>query len=39
MTFVEVDQKAFAEKAKAAVLDTASNDIKPVIEKIFSEAP
>lgn len=38
MTFVEVDQKAFAEKAKAAVLDTASNDIKPVIEKIFSEA-
>lgn len=39
MTFVKVDQKAFAERAKAAVLDTASNDIKPVIEKIFSEAP
>lgn len=36
MTFVEVDQKAFAEKAKAAVLSTASAEIKPVVEKIFS---
>lgn len=35
MTFVDVDQKAFADKAKAAVLETASEDIKPIVEKIF----
>ncbi|MDO4642643.1 MAG: TRAP transporter substrate-binding protein [Cardiobacteriaceae bacterium] len=39
MTFVEVDQKAFAEKAKQAVLDSASSEIKPIIEKIFAEQP
>lgn len=38
MTFVEVDQKAFAEKAKAAVLTTAAPEIKPIVEKIFSES-
>lgn len=37
MTFVEVDQKAFAEKAKKAVLDTAANEIKPYVERIFVE--
>jgi len=39
MTFVPVDQKAFAEKAKAAVLESAAKDIRPIIEKIFAEQP
>lgn len=36
MTFVAVDQKAFAEKAKTAVLENASAEIKPIVEKIFA---
>ena len=39
MTFVAVDQKAFAEKAKAAVLENAAAEIRPIIEKIFAEQP
>ena len=39
MTFVAVDQKAFAEKAKAAVLENAAAEIRPIIEKIFAVQP
>nr|WP_298640148.1 hypothetical protein [uncultured Cardiobacterium sp.] len=39
MTFVPVDQKAFAEKAKTAVLENAGKDIRPIVEKIFADHP
>jgi TRAP-type transport system periplasmic protein len=36
MTFVEVDQAAFAEKAKDAVLANVKEEIKPIVEDLFS---
>jgi tripartite ATP-independent transporter DctP family solute receptor len=36
MTLVEVDQTAFAAKAKEAVLAGVSEDIRPVVEKLFA---
>jgi TRAP-type transport system periplasmic protein len=35
MTFVEVDQAAFAEKAKDAVLANVNDEIRPVVEQLF----
>lgn len=35
VTFVEVDNAAFAAKAKEAVLSSVSPDIKPEVEKLF----
>lgn len=37
MTFVEVDQDAFAAKAKDAVLANVNEEIKPVVEQLFSQ--
>ncbi|ANB35222.1 TRAP transporter substrate-binding protein [Rhodovulum sulfidophilum] len=37
MTFVEVDNAAFAAKAKDAVLANVDADIRPVVEQIFAE--
>lgn len=39
MTFVDVDQAAFAAKAKTAVLENAAAEIRPIVEKIFAEQP
>ena len=39
MIFVDVDQHAFAEKAKTAVLDNAAAEIKPIVEQIFAHQP
>jgi len=36
MAFVEVDKDAFAAKARQAVLDNVSSEIRPIVEKIFS---
>lgn len=36
MTFVEVDQAAFAAEAKEAVLSGVSEEIRPVVEKLFA---
>jgi tripartite ATP-independent transporter DctP family solute receptor len=36
MNFVEVDQEAFTAKAKDAVLANVSDDIRPVVEDLFS---
>ena len=36
MTFVEVDNEAFANKAKAAVLANVSAEIKPIVEQLFA---
>jgi TRAP-type transport system periplasmic protein len=35
MTFVEVDQAAFADKAKDAVLANVNDEIRPVVEELF----
>lgn len=37
MTFVEVDNAAFAAKAKDAVLANVSDEIKPIVEKLFAD--
>lgn len=37
MTFVQVDKAAFAAQAKDAVLAGVSDEIRPVVEKIFAE--
>ncbi|MFZ7092399.1 TRAP transporter substrate-binding protein [Primorskyibacter sp. 2E233] len=37
MTFVEVDGAAFQAKAKDAVLANVSDEIKPIVESLFSE--
>jgi tripartite ATP-independent transporter DctP family solute receptor len=37
MTFVDVDKKAFAAKAKDAVLANVSDEIRPIVEKIFAQ--
>ena len=37
MTFVDVDNAAFAAKAKDAVLANVKPDIKPYVEKLFAE--
>ena len=36
MTFVDVDQAAFKAKAKDAVLKNVSDEIKPIVEKLFA---
>jgi tripartite ATP-independent transporter DctP family solute receptor len=37
MTFVEVDSKAFAEKAKDAVLANVKPEIRPIVENLFNQ--
>ena len=37
MTFVEVDGAAFQAKAKDAVLANVNDEIKPIVEELFSE--
>ncbi|MCT7378397.1 TRAP transporter substrate-binding protein [Chelativorans salis] len=37
MTFVEVDQDAFAQKAKDAVLANVNEEIKPTVEQLFAD--
>jgi tripartite ATP-independent transporter DctP family solute receptor len=37
MTFVDVDQTAFKEKARPAVLKSVPEAIRPTVEKLFSE--
>ncbi|WP_163264101.1 TRAP transporter substrate-binding protein [Chelativorans alearense] len=37
MTFVEVDQEAFAAKAKDAVLANVNEEIKPIVEELFAD--
>lgn len=37
MTFVEVDQAAFKEKARPAVLKSVPEAIRPTVEKLFAE--
>lgn len=37
MTFVEVDNAAFAVKAKDAVLANVNDEIKPIVEELFAE--
>ncbi|MBP1853405.1 TRAP transporter substrate-binding protein [Rhizobium halophytocola] len=37
MTFVDVDQAAFKEKAKPAVLKSVPEDLRPTVEKLFAE--
>lgn len=37
MTFVEVDKKAFAAKAKDAVLANVSDEIRPFVEELFAK--
>lgn len=37
MTFVEVDQAAFAEQARQPVIDSVSEDIRPIVEELFSQ--
>ncbi|WP_321345465.1 TRAP transporter substrate-binding protein [Breoghania sp.] len=36
MTFVEVDKAAYQSKAKDAVLSNVNDEIKPIVEKLFS---
>lgn len=36
MTFVEVDQAAFAEKARQPVIDSVDADIRPTVEELFA---
>ncbi|SFP25411.1 TRAP transporter substrate-binding protein [Tranquillimonas alkanivorans] len=36
MTFVEVDQPAFAAQAKDAVLNNVNDEIKPIVEDLFA---
>ncbi len=38
MTFVEVDNAAFAEAARGAVLDNVSDDIRPTVEQLFEQS-
>ena len=35
MTFVDTDQSGFAKKAKEAVLASAKEELKPLIQKIY----
>lgn len=37
MTFVEVDNAAFSEAARGAVLDNVSDEIRPIVEQLFEE--
>ncbi|OSQ43161.1 C4-dicarboxylate ABC transporter [Thalassospira sp. MCCC 1A01428] len=37
MTFVDVDQAAFAKQAEAAVLKNVSDDIRPIVEDLFAK--
>ena len=37
MTFVQVDKKAFAEKAKGAVLAAVKPEIRPIVEDLFNQ--
>lgn len=37
MTFVEVDGAAFAAKARDAVLANVNDEIRPIVEGLFSE--
>ncbi|MFV0334244.1 MAG: TRAP transporter substrate-binding protein [Tropicimonas sp.] len=37
MTFVEVDGTAFANKARSAVLSNVNDQIKPIVEQLFTE--
>ena len=36
MTFVEVDQAAFAEKARQPVIDSVDAEIRPTVEELFA---
>ncbi len=36
MTFVEVDQAAFAERAREPVLESVDEDIRPIVEEMFA---
>ena len=38
MTFVEVDAAAFAEQAREAVLSNVNEEIRPIVDELFSEA-
>ena len=38
MTFVEVDNAAFAEAARGAVLDNVAEEIRPMVEQLFDDA-
>ena len=37
MTFVDVDQAAFAKQAEAAVLKNVSDDIRPIVQDLFNK--
>ena len=37
MTFVEVDGAAFAASAKEAVLANVNEEIRPIVDELFSE--
>ena len=37
MTFVQVDKKAFADKAKGAVLANVKPEIRPIVEDLFNQ--
>ncbi|OKH86807.1 C4-dicarboxylate ABC transporter [Thalassospira sp. TSL5-1] len=37
MTFVDVDQAAFAKQAEAAVLKNVSDDIRPIVQDLFAK--
>ena len=37
MTFIETDQSGFAKKAKEAVLASAKEELKPIIQKLYAD--
>ena len=37
MTFVEVDQQAFAERSREAVVDSVDETIRPTVEELFAQ--
>ncbi len=37
MKFVDVDQAAFAEKARDAVINSVPQEIRPLVEQIFND--
>ncbi len=36
MIFVDTDQSGFAKKAKEAVLSSAKEELKPIIQKLYA---
>ena len=36
MTYVDTDQSGFANKAKEAVLSSAKEELKPIIQKLYA---